>query len=463
MKRVTAIILAAAMALVFALSACAEPAKTGVFGFMGTSGDGSVLLKWDYKKGTEYSVNYKRTDAESWKKLCEISGGLIKVKGLKNGVNYDFYISAGKAESEAISVSPSKGKKTTVYAKESRTGFGSTEDFVAEMGVGINLGNTFDATGDWFAKTPTAQETAWGSPVVTEKMIKGYADAGFGVMRLPVSWTVLADSKGNIPDDFLDRIEEVVGWILDSGMKCILNSHHDGWPEKFQADFDGTLKIYANIWKQISDRFKDCGENLMFESMNEVGFDNVWNQYGGTQGKDKAFDMFKKINQKFVDTVRASGGNNSERHLLIASYWTNIDHACCKEFSMPNDPAGRCAISVHYYTPSTFCILEEDADWGKARPTWGTEDDYKELYKYMDMMADNFVEKGIPVIIGEFGCSSGNKTRKTVENWVLSVAEEACKRDMVPVLWDTPGGEYDREKCKFSHPDFIKKLVKTAK
>ena len=334
----------------------------------------------------------------------------------------------------------------------------TTMEIVDDMGTGINLGNTFDSTGNWFHDVP-GQETAWGSPIITEKMIKGYADAGFGVMRLPVSWTVLMDDEGNINAEFIDRVEEVVNWILDSGMYCILNSHHDGWSEKFYDDEAAAMELYEKMWKQICERFKDYGEKLMFESMNEVGFDNMWNRYGGTQGKAEAFELFNKINQKFVDIVRASGGNNGERHLLIAAYWTDFVHACDELFEMPEDPKGRCAVSVHYYTPSTFCILSEDADWGKARSDWGSEADYDELNTHFDMMKENYIDKGIPVIVGEYGCTTSNKTREVAELWLNSVTEAALERDMCPVLWDTPGGEYDREKAEFKHPDFIKKLT----
>lgn len=334
----------------------------------------------------------------------------------------------------------------------------TTMEIVEDMGLGINLGNTFDSTGNWFHDVP-GQETAWGSPIITKKMIKGYADAGFGVMRLPVSWTVLMDEDGSINAEFIDRVEEVANWILDSGMYCILNSHHDDWPDRFQKDKEGTMELYEKIWKQICKRFNKYGEKLMFESMNEVGFDNMWNQYGGTQGKDEAFALFNEINQKFVDTVRASGGNNAERHLLIASYWTNFGHACDELFVMPEDPKGRCAVSVHYYTPATFCILSEDADWGKARTDWGTDADYEELNTQFDMMKEHFIDKGIPVIIGEFGCTTSNKEREVVELWMSEVVEAAVSRDMCPVLWDTPGGEYDREKAEFKHPDFVKKLT----
>ena len=341
---------------------------------------------------------------------------------------------------------------------QSEIGERTTMEIVEDMGVGINLGNTFDSTGDWFHDVP-GQETAWGSPIITKKIIQGYADAGFGVMRLPVSWTVLMDKDGSINADFIDRVEEVAGWILDSGMYCILNSHHDGWSEKFYDDEAAAMELYEKMWKQICERFKDYGEKLMFESMNEVGFDKLWNRYGGTQGKAEAFDMFNKINQKFVDIVRASGGNNGERHLLIAAYWTDINLACDEMFKMPDDPEGRCAVSVHYYTPATFCILSEDADWGKARTDWGSEADYNELNTQFDMMKEHYIDKGIPVIDGEFGCATSNKSREVAELWLNSVTEAALSGKLCPVLWDTPGGEYDREKAEFKYPDFMKNLT----
>lgn len=341
---------------------------------------------------------------------------------------------------------------------QSEIGERTTMEIVEDMGVGINLGNTFDSTGDWFHDVP-GQETAWGSPIITKKIIQGYADAGFGVMRLPVSWTVLMDKDGSINADFIDRVEEVAGWILDSGMYCILNSHHDGWSEKFYDDEAAAMELYEKMWKQICERFKDYGEKLMFESMNEVGFDKLWNRYGGTQGKAEAFDMFNKINQKFVDIVRASGGNNGERHLLIAAYWTDINLACDEMFKMPDDPEGRCAVSVHYYTPATFCILSEDADWGKARTDWGSEADYNELNTQFGMMKEHYIDKGIPVIVGEFGCATSNKSREVAELWLNSVTEAALSGKLCPVLWDTPGGEYDREKAEFKYPDFMKNLT----
>lgn len=342
---------------------------------------------------------------------------------------------------------------------EKETGYFDTMEYISSMGLGINLGNTFDCTGDWFAQTVEGQETAWGSPVITKEIIESYADGGFGVMRLPVSWLTLADNDGNISCEFMDRIEQVVGWILDSGMNCILNTHHDGWDKKFSEDYDGAMKLYENVWTQIAERFEKYGDNLMFESMNEVGFDDIWNQYGGTKGKQEAFDILNAINQKFVDIIRTSGGNNETRHLLIASYWTNSNYACDDMFILPDDPACRLAVSIHYYGPSTLCLLSEDADWGKARTDWGSDADYEELYRNLDKMKEHFTDNGIPVIVGEYGCFGDNKSRETREQWMMDVAAACYERQMCPILWDTPGDEFDREKAEYRNPEFIAKLV----
>lgn len=341
----------------------------------------------------------------------------------------------------------------------------TTQEFVRDMGMGINLGNTFDCTGDFYPwGTPDFIETAWGSPIITQEMIQGYADAGFGVMRLPVSWAGLMDPEtGYILPCMLERIDEVIGWIIDSGMCCILNTHHDGWPEKFTEDRDHAMQVYENLWIQLCEYYNKYGEELMFESMNEVGFDDIWNQYAGTEGKDEAYEIFNSINQKFVDVVRGSGGNNERRHLLIASYWTSIERACESEFVFPTDPAERSAISVHYYGPSTLTLLTSDASWGKARTDWGSDEDYEELNMWMDMMKEHYVDKGIPVIVGEYGCFGNNKTREVREQWMMDVANAAYDRQMCPVLWDTPGGEFNRKLHVFENPEFIERLVNIAK
>lgn len=343
----------------------------------------------------------------------------------------------------------------------------TTVQIVNNMGVGINLGNTFEACGDGINKNGgvRAYETAWGSPVITKEMIEGYAKCGFGVLRIPVAWSNLMGDNYTISKELMDRVKQVTQWTVDSGMYAIVNIHWDsGWWEKFPSDKENCMKKYIRIWEQISEGFKDFDGRVMFESLNEEGcWNDVWNRYGGgTNGKSDAYGLLNEINQKFVDIVRSSGGNNKNRHLLIAGYATDIDLTCDKLFKMPNDPKNRCALSIHYYTPATFCILEKDESWGKAKTTWGSSKDKKELAKYMDMLKTNYVDKGIPVIMGEYGVAKGNKTAEVVRLFISSVAKAAKDRNICPVLWDTPNNFYDRKNCKFYDEELLKGIIAAA-
>ena len=157
--------------------------------------------------------------------------------------------------------------------------------------------------------------------------------------------------------------------------------------------------------------------------------------------------------------MRNSGGNNARRHLLIAGYATDVDLTCDEAFRMPEDPAGRCAVSVHYYSPATFCILEEDADWGKARSRWGSPREQRVLESDMDKLKETFVDNGVPVIIGEYGCAVRNKEEESVKLFLSSVAGAARSRGMCPVLWDVTDVFYDRTACQMKDEDLHQRLL----
>lgn len=341
-------------------------------------------------------------------------------------------------------------------AEENETKYGemrelTTQDIVLDMGIGINLGNTMEATGGTGITSVYGYETLWGSPMITPNIIAGYKKAGFDSMRIPVAWSNLMSEDYTISEDLMNRVQAIVNCVLENEMYAIVNIHWDGgWWENFPTDYDECMKKYTRIWEQISERFRDYGDMLILESLNEEGcFDSVWNRYGGsTARKQEAFDILNDINQKFVDIVRGSGGNNAKRHLLIAGYATDVELTCDPCFRMPNDTAGRCAVSVHYYTPSTFCILSADADWGKADPDWGTDADVALLERNMDKLKTTFVDKGVPVIIGEYGVAKGNKTEEMVRLYITTVAREAYERGMCPMLWDTTGSHYNRTLAK---------------
>ncbi|MBD5115482.1 MAG: glycoside hydrolase family 5 protein [Ruminococcaceae bacterium] len=340
----------------------------------------------------------------------------------------------------------------------------TTAEIVRDMGLGINLGNTLESCGSWINSMNgvTGYETAWGSPVITEDMIKGYASCGFGVLRIPVAWSNLMGEDYTINPDYLARVKEITDWTINSGMYAIVNIHYDGgWWTQFPSDKEECMRKYTRIWEQITEAFQDYSDKLMFESLNEEGgWDSLWNRYSGsTDGKADSFGLLNEINQKFVDIVRGSGGNNPLRHLLIAGYNTDVDLTCDELFVMPKDEANRCAVSVHYYTPSTFCILEADASWGKAQTEWGSDEDVELLTHYMDMLKENFVDKGVPVIIGEYGVSTKNKEAGVIRLFLSSVAKEAYKREMCPVLWDITDVFYDRGQCKFKDDLLLEQLM----
>lgn len=362
---------------------------------------------------------------------------------------------------------PLMGFKDPIYGED--RGYISTMEYVKNLGIGINLGNTFEACGSWINPGSVKNyETAWGSPVITEEIIKGYAESGFGVIRVPVAWSNMMGKDYSISEEYLERVQEVVGWILKYDMCAIMNIHWDGgWFEGF-ADSGRRaecFKKYEAVWTQLCDAFKDYSDMLMFESLNEEGgWDSIWNRYTNQGDKALSFGILNDINQTFVDIVRKSGGKNEYRHLLIAGYNTDVSLTCDSYYKMPEDPRNRCAVSVHYYTPATFAILDKDADWGKARTEWGTKEDYAELNGYMDMLEDTFVNKGIPVIIGEYACCGNNKTKEMADLYNTSVCAAAIERDICPVLWDVQHDNgkdsfYDRRTHTVSRPEALAKML----
>lgn len=339
----------------------------------------------------------------------------------------------------------------------------STMELVREMGIGINLGNTFESCGDWIIGDSVLRyETAWGSPKIREYMIQGYEKCGFGVLRIPVAWSNMMGEDYTISPEYLARVKEVTEWALNSNLYVILNIHWDGgWWEKFPTEKEDCMYHYERVWTQLCEAFGGYGDHLMFESLNEEGcWNDVWNRWGGTEGKDEAYGLLNEINQKFVDIVRKSGGNNAKRHLLIAGYGTDVELTCDPLFKMPNDPENRMAVSVHYYTPSTFAILDKDADWGKAQTEWGSERDIEELNRNMDLMKTTYIDKGIPVIFGEFSCAAkANKTREMINLYMTKVCEAIYSRGMCPVIWDVENDFYYRAKAEWKDAELLKDLM----
>lgn len=364
----------------------------------------------------------------------------------------------------------------------------SAMQIVSDMGIGINLGNTFESAdsgigneGGWVVTTVNGFETAWGSPTITEKIIKGYADAGFKTLRVPVAWTNLMSEDGEytISNEYLTRVKQIVDWAIKYNMYVIVNEHWDyGWIEqtgdynsetkKFKNE-EEILKKYKSIWTTVANAFKDYGVQLVFESQNEElgnfrgedGKTTIWNPYDSSDTEDKklAYDFANKINQTFVNIVRGSGFNNAKRLLYISGINTDIVKTCDPLFKMPTDSAKKMAVSVHYYAPAPFALLEENVSWGKCTSNWGTDAEIKELEKSVSMMKTTFVDKGIPVIIGEYGCprrfknsSDVNQYKSNTDLFLSTVCEKFYKAGMCPVLWDIQTEGNDKEYTEKFNP-----------
>ncbi len=352
-----------------------------------------------------------------------------------------------------------------VYAESVTYNEKTAADTVLDMGIGWNLGNTLEACGDWInGQSVTDYETAWGNIVTTQAVIDGIKAAGFKTVRIPVAWSNLMSADYTINREPLKRVKEVVDYCSNNGMYAVVNIHWDGgWFEKFATDYDEAMRKYTSIWTQISNYFKDYPNNLILESLNEEGcWNSIWNRYGGTSGeaKTRAYNILNSINQKFVDIVRASGGNNTSRCLLIAGYATDIDLTCDDCFKMPADTINnKLIISVHYYTPSTFTILEEDADWGECATTWGTEAEINLVKTDFNKMKNRFASNGIPVIVGEYGTTIKNKDPESVRLYISTVCKTAYDLGFCPILWDS-STHYSRSDAKIKDPQLAEMFLK---
>ncbi len=342
----------------------------------------------------------------------------------------------------------------------------TSQQLVEDMTFGWNLGNTLDvcqADRDGDGKInehveagEKVDETLWGNPKATKDLFTSLKKNGVNAVRIPVTWRDHMDSNGNIDREWMDRVQQVVDYAYSQGMYVIINVHHDGggdpkfgaWIiEESQKDYNTFLKKYKNIWKQIAERFKNYSDYLIFESMNEVGFDTLYNK-----NKADAYNLINKINQDFVDIIRATGGNNAKRHLLIAGYYTDIERTCDSLYKMPDDKAGRCILSVHYYTPWDFCTCD-------IKHTWGTNSEVRQMETLIGKMKKNFVDKGIPVIIGEYA-ASGSDLSSCI--FFIEKLNKLCSDyGIATFIWDS-GRQVNRKTYKWRTPQYLEALKRAT-
>lgn len=339
------------------------------------------------------------------------------------------------------------------------------------MGNGINLGNTLEACDNNVGiktNTPLSYETHWGQPKTTQAMIDGMKAAGFDTIRIPVAWmtnaTHLYEGDYTIDADYMDRVEEVVRYARKAGMYVIINDHWDGgWYGMFGSESAETralaMEAYKGMWQQIAERFRDYSDYLIFESANEeLGgrFDENSPLYCSDSvvtylTDDERYALTNEINQTFVDVVRATGGNNATRFLLIAGYSTDINQTCDDRFQMPKDTVdSKLMVSVHYYDPWSYC----GASSAVSATKWGKVSDYEYMDQQLAKMT-KFTEAGYGVVIGEYGalpCSDGLKDNTLAYHTAFL---DACtKYNLTNCLWDC-SGLYKRVSQTFADDDIL--------
>lgn len=355
---------------------------------------------------------------------------------------------------------------------------------VKMMGPGWNLGNTLDSnSGDvshmwieaWRDRTVAAYETAWGQPQATRELIHMFKQAGFNSIRVPVTWYPhIGSLTVNIVDGepvwdteswtgydvdpvWMARVKEVVNYVIDEGMYCILNVHHDtgdastAWLRADPAMYEKHSERFVSLWNQIATEFAAYDNHLLFESFNEMlDAKGTWNY-----STADAHETINKWNADFVATVRATGGNNAHRNLVCNTYAASSDVKAFTPFRLPEDAADHhLMVEVHSYAPYMFAMYE-----GAGAKTVFDAACEKEVTSIVEGLNTHFVSKGIPCIIGEYGCTSGRGSVEMSKQAACYVSN-ATRYNIPCFYWMTLSDADDRSVPKWTMPGLKDTIIK---
>ena len=355
----------------------------------------------------------------------------------------------------------------------------SAIEIVNDMGIGYNLGGLFDCyLTDKKFNNPDDQITLSGNKPPTKQVINRLKKYGFKTIRFPITWSSFIDDFDNINSKWMLRVKEVIDWIIDNNMYCIINMHRD---EQYDWIKEGlkSLNKYKKLWMQISNEFKDYDYHLIFESISKPYF---WTDEG-------EYDYLALFNftQAFIDVVRNSGGNNKERLLLITGMISEYDFEYNSNFMLPKDPYDKLALSVLYYQPYEFAKTEfYEYSWIDINGNehiitsvkkWGSNYDYYEMVNNFEFMKTNFADKGFPVIISETGVfTEEKKETESIKEYLNTIFSfSSAYNGIMACLWDTSNAKkeksdyrnymnyYNREKDKWYDEDIRDNFKKISK
>lgn len=348
----------------------------------------------------------------------------------------------------------------------------TAQDVASRMGIGLNLGNTMEAsnstncekiTYEWIPvvgnNTPKNYETYWGAVETTQEVIDGIKAEGFNTVRIPVFWGNMMKNDGTYTIDpaYIGRVKEIVDYCQKDGLYTVVNIHHFDEFIIRRNSVEDCEKIFTRLWTQIAEYFKDYPYTLVFEGYNEYLGGNQFDENGKLVELSKAegYRLTNALNQAFVDAVRKTGGNNSERVLIVSGYWTNIDNTTAPDFVMPEDTASdRLMVSVHYVDNAMY---------------WSKKIGGQEWLDYTDaqieLLDKAFLSKNIPVFMGETSAGypdsnfDQNAIHKDTSECLEIVLDKLTDKGIVPVIWDVNDVFYSRTEYRIKS-DSDRKVIK---
>ncbi|MDY4587311.1 MAG: glycoside hydrolase family 5 protein [Oscillospiraceae bacterium] len=294
-------------------------------------------------------------------------------------------------------------------------------ELTADIRIGWNLGNTLDANGG----SGVTQETSWGNPKTTQELIQGVKDAGFNAVRIPTTWEKQMDDNNVINTEWMARVKEIVDYAYSLDMYVILNMHHEEWYQPYADKEEEISAKLTTCWTQIAEEFKGYDQHLIFEGMNEPRWKNTQFEWNG--GNDEGRQVVNHLNKVFVDAVRATGGNNQYRFLMVCPYAANSSESALSALELPDDD--RLIVSVHAYIPYSFALQNPGSDkWVASKPNCTNEIDT--LAEVLDRL---FISKGQAVIIGE--CGAMNRQNEEYRAAWAEYYFSTFKKIGVPCFW----------------------------
>jgi beta-mannanase len=306
----------------------------------------------------------------------------------------------------------------------------SAKEACVNMGLGYNLGNTLDANNIGTGKEVSAYETAWGQPVTTQALMTFLKKEGFNSVRVPVTWYEHLDADGNVDAKWMARVKEVADYVINAGMYCIINVHHDTGADNATSGFKSWIKAdasvyvstknkYEKLWTQIANEFSGYDQHLLFEGYNEILDTN--NSWSAPASGSASYTAINNYAQSFVNAVRNTGGNNATRNLIVNTYGAGNSDVALSNLTTPTDNVtGHIAVEIHTYDPY---------NWFKTYGQW-TSACSTEIKNMFTRLNTHFVSKGIPVIVGEYGTHGETSVSKTSTTTQIQAAADQAA-DMV--------------------------------